>query len=129
MCTVVLSGSAVANLPTGSGEKPSRNPRAIFLTLTLSRSYSKNRVVYSFFLGIAKLTLSFLFFVKSTVLYFNVFFNQYFDGPFFQRVDENSSCVTKLTYLFPSFADSSINIKKCPLTLLFGLDAIFLKSH
>ena len=73
MCTVVLSGSAVANLPTGSGEKPSRNPRAIFLTLTLSRSYSKNRVVFSFFLGIAKSTLSFIFAAKSTVLYFNAF--------------------------------------------------------
>ena len=53
------------------------------------------------------------------------FFNRYFDGTFFLRVDENSLCVTKLTYLFPSFAEFSINIKNCPLTLLFGLHAIF----
>ena len=44
---------------------------------------------------------------------------------FFKRVNVIFSCVTKLHFLFSSFADSSIVLKSCRSKLLFGRNSIF----
>ena len=44
---------------------------------------------------------------------------------FFKQVNVIFLCITKLTFLFLSFAESSVVLKNCRSKLLFGSDSTF----